>query len=127
VNNSLQVKDELRGIGVIYKIYSTRFATIYYIDVNTILKGVEPHWHGFNQYKNGSFDWELVWLDPRFQFLPIEKKRTTRIKSASIYFGSRFRGWDMAHSMSRYSCVVVFFHHKLLRGAIKRKPVYEEK
>lgn len=108
----MKVKDEIKGIGAIWKVYSNRDVTIFYIDVNTILKGEEPAWYGASDGRAS-----LIWHDPRW-------KGRGRLKTAEINFGN-FKDYAVSHQMSRYTCIVTFFRRKLLEKVINR-PLYQD-
>lgn len=116
----LKIKDQLNGISVIWKMMDAD-VIMYYVDVNTILKGQEPVWFGVGGTDGELSSRRLVWLDPR----KIQKKKT--IKSVEIEFPVDIKKYSVTHSMSRYGCIVTFYPVDLIEKAIKNKPVYRGK
>ena len=110
----MKVKDDLKGIGAVYHFNAGKDVSINYIDVNTILKGVTPHWHGKSIPKRDEFDWSLEWFDPR------NKKS---LKQTTINFGKKYIGWHVCMDMSKNTCQVVFYRKKLFKVGMRR-PIY---
>lgn len=114
-----KIVDELNGICTVWKTLETKDVIMFYIDVNTILKGQDPVWFGSG--RAGSSDLasrRLMWLDPR-------KRKGS--KSASIDFRIDPKNFSVMHSMCRYGCIVTFYRADILENAIKKKPIYRGK
>ena len=116
-----KVIDGLKGLSTIFLVLDTPEVLIYYIDCNSILKGVEPAWFiadggGKNERHR------LIWIDPRSS-----NRKNKTIKTSELDFGGSINDYAATTSTSKYSCTLTLYKKGLLEKAVNKKPFWRSK
>lgn len=112
---SVKVRDGLRGINVLWLVYSSPDVVIFSADLTRRFKWREPAW--LISCDGSKRKMELVWLGG-----PKDRRKTV------INFGKKFtNGWCPVMSVSRHTLEVIFYRQGLREKSIERKPLFERR